>query len=145
MKGLIADRSPGLGAPLIAVAAAHVGDATPGAEATFPGRRGPSPSSALSTPGTSSSKLALFDVMSGGEPRADGHERPSRERHDAGHRARHGFPSLRRAARALRGARASRGVVPAQAARGAPTGCRAELRGGWVLLCRAGPSSACWR
>jgi hypothetical protein len=57
MKGLIADRSPGLGAPLTAVAAAHVGGAAPAAEATFPGRRGPSPSSALSTPGTSSSKL----------------------------------------------------------------------------------------
>ena len=41
MKGLIADWSPRLGAPLIAVAAAAVGGAAPAAEATFPGRRGP--------------------------------------------------------------------------------------------------------
>jgi TolB protein len=42
MKGLIGDRRPRLGSPLIAVAAAAaVAGATPAAEATFPGKRGP--------------------------------------------------------------------------------------------------------
>jgi hypothetical protein len=148
MKGLIADRSPCLGAPLIAVATAAVGGAAPAAEATFPGRRGPIAFQRILDPRDVVVEAALFDVMSGGKPRGVGHERRSRERHDARHRAREGFPSLRRAARALRGARASRWVVPAQAARaarGAPTGCRAGVRRGWFLLCRAGPSPACWR
>jgi TolB protein len=42
MKGLIADRGPCLGTPMIAVAvAAAVAGAAPAAEATFPGERGP--------------------------------------------------------------------------------------------------------
>jgi Tol biopolymer transport system component len=42
MKGLMDDRSPRLGAPMIAVVvAAAVAGAAPGAEATFPGKRGP--------------------------------------------------------------------------------------------------------
>jgi hypothetical protein len=42
MKGLVANCSPRLGAPLIAVAAAAaVAGAAPAAEATFPGKRGP--------------------------------------------------------------------------------------------------------
>jgi hypothetical protein len=143
MEGLIADRSPRLGASLIVVAA--VAGAAPAAEATFPGRRGPIAFQRSVDPGDVVIEAALFDVMSGGEPRGDGHERRSRERHDARPCERDGFPSLRRAARAVRGARASRWVVPAPAARGAPTGRRTELRRGWFLFCRAGPLPACWR
>ena len=57
MKGLIADWSPCLGAPLIAVAAAAVGGAAPAAEATFPGRRGPIAFQRIVDPRTSSSRL----------------------------------------------------------------------------------------
>jgi hypothetical protein len=60
MKGLIANRSPCLHAPLIGVAPAAVGGAAPTAEATFPGKRGPIAFQRIVDPRDVVNEAALF-------------------------------------------------------------------------------------